>query len=217
MTKVVLEISTSIDGYVAGPNADLENPLGLGGEQLHEWVLPTKAWREAHGYEGGDEGPESDALAEAVQRTGAAVMGRRMFSGGEGPWKDDPRANGWWGDEPPFRHRVFVLTHHAREPLTLGQTTFVFVTEGVEAAVAQARAVAGAKDVAVAGGADVAQQALRAGLLDEIRLHVAPVFLGGGVRLFEDSPAGLRLEPVGADASPVVTHLTYRVPRSDGN
>jgi dihydrofolate reductase len=140
-------------------------------------------------------------------------MGRRMFSGGAGPWEDDPRANGWWGDEPPFRHGVFVLTHHPREPLTLGETTFVFVTEGVEAAVEQARAAAGGKDVSVAGGADVAQQALRAGLLDEVQLHVAPVFLGSGVRLFEGIPAGLRLEPAGAVASTAVTHLTYRVTR----
>jgi dihydrofolate reductase len=210
MTKLVLELSTSLDGYVAGPDADLENPLGVGGEQLHEWVLPTKAWREAHGLEGGAEGPESDLLSETVQRTGAVVMGRRMFSGGEGPWEDDPRANGWWGDEPPFRQSVFVVTHHAREPLTLGETTFVFLTEGVEAAVEQARAAAGAKDVSLAGGADVAQQALRAGLVDEVRLHVAPVFLGAGVRLFEGLPAGLRLVPTEATASPAVTHLTYR-------
>jgi dihydrofolate reductase len=213
MTKLVLEISTSLDGYVAGPDADLENPLGVGGEQLHDWVLPTKAWREAHGLEGGETGTESDLQADAIQRTGATVMGRRMFSGGEGPWEDDPRANGWWGDEPPFRHSVFVLTHHAREPLTLGETAFVFVTDGIEAAVEQARAAAGGKDVTLAGGADVAQQALRAGLLDEVRLHVAPVFLGSGVRLFEDIPAGMRLEPTAAAASTAVTHLTYRISR----
>jgi dihydrofolate reductase len=209
MTKVVLEISTSLDGYVAGPDADLENPLGVGGEQLHEWVLPTKAWREAHGLEGGEEGPESDLLAEAVQRTGAVVMGRRMFSGGVGPWEDDARANGWWGDEPPFHHDVFVLTHHAREPLGLADTTFHFVGDGIERALDQARAAAGEKDVVVAGGAEAAQQYLAAGLLDEMQIHVAPLLLGGGTRLFDDAFG--KLELVRTIASPIVTHLRYRV------
>ena len=129
-------------------------------------------------------------IEESVGNAGATVMGRRMFSGGEGPWEDDPNPDAWWGDEPPFHHPVFILTHHAREPVAKqGGTTFTFVTDGIESALEQARAAAGDKDVAVGGGADVAQQYLVAGLLDEIQIHVAPMFLGGGVRLFDDDPA----------------------------
>jgi dihydrofolate reductase len=213
MARLTLEISMSLDGYVAGPAADLEDPLGIGGEQLHEWVVATKAWRERHGREGGESNPDSDVLADAIESKGATLMGRRMFSGGQGPWEDDPKADGWWGDEPPFRHDVFILTHHPREPVSkAGGTTYVFVTEGIEAALEQARAAAGDKDVTVAGGADVAQQYLRAGLLDELLIHVAPVLLGGGVRLFENVGVA-RLELVETIASPAVTHLRYRVER----
>jgi dihydrofolate reductase len=140
-------------------------------------------------------------------------MGRRMFSGGSGPWEDDPKANGWWGDEPPFHHPVFVLTHHAREPLELQGTTFTFVTDGIESALEQARAAAGDKDVQVAGGAQAAQQYLAAGLLEEVQLHVVPFLLGGGARLFEN-PGGValpRLEQTRVVESPTVTHLRYRV------
>src|SRR3954464_8610569 len=161
MQKSTFEISMSLDGYVAGPNATLEDPLGAGGEQLHEWVIKSAAWRESHGREGGESGPDSDLLAESIAAKGATIMGRNMFSGGSGPWEDDPNPDGWWGDEPPFRHPVFVLTHHRREPVTMqGGTTFTFVTDGVSSAFEQARAAAGDKDVAVAGGADVAQQYL---------------------------------------------------------
>jgi dihydrofolate reductase len=211
MTKLMLDISMSLEGYVAGPNQTLEEPLGAGGEQLHEWVVATKAWRGQHGLEGGESNRDSDVLADVVGSKGATVMGRRMFSGGEGPWEDDPKAEGWWGDEPPFRHDVFVLTHHPREPVSkAGGTRYVFVTEGIESALEQARAAAGDKDVSIAGGADVAQQYLRAGLLDELQIHVAPVLLGGGVRLFEDVGAA-RLELVETIASPTVTHLRYSV------
>jgi dihydrofolate reductase len=139
-------------------------------------------------------------------------MGRRMFSGGEGPWEADPNADGWWGDDPPFHVPVFVLTHHARETVTKeGGTSFSFVTDGIEAAVEQARAAAGDKDVAIAGGANVIQQCLAAGLVDEFQVHIAPLFLGDGVRLFEELGAKPSVEVTRVIASPVVTHLAYRV------
>jgi dihydrofolate reductase len=209
-----LDISMSLDGYVAGPDPTLDEPLGRGGEQLHEWVLALRSWRERHGLEGGEENVDSEIVDETVARAGATVMGRRMFSGGAGPWENDPNADAWWGDDPPFHHPVFVLTHHARpaQPKQ-GGTTFTFVTEGIEAALDQAREAAGDKDVQVAGGAQVAQQYLRAGLLDEVHLHVAPVLLGGGVRLFDGDTAGT-LERTRVIESPSgVTHLRYRVVR----
>jgi dihydrofolate reductase len=211
---VICDISVSLDGFVAGPNQTLEQPLGEGGEGLHEWVIRLKSWRERHGMEGGEAGPDAEVVKERVDRAGATIMGRRMFSSGSGPWEDDPKANGWWGDEPPFRHPVFVLTHHPREPLELQGTTFTFVTDGIQAAVEQARATAGAKDVHVAGGANVIQQYLGAGLLDELELHVVPLLLGGGVRLLDqvgDAPIDLELDRV--TGSPHVTHLRYRVRR----
>jgi dihydrofolate reductase len=210
MPKLILDISMSLDGYVAGPNQTLEEPLGAGGERLHEWVFNTKAWREPHGMEGGEENQDSEVVAEHVGSIGATIMGRRMFSGGEGPWEDDPNRDAWWGDDPPFHHPVFVLTQHPRETVVKeGGTTYTFVTDGIESALEQARAAAGEKDVAVAGGARVAQQYLDAGFLDEIQIHVAPVLLGGGVRLFENEHAEIEL--VRVVESPVVTHLRYRV------
>ncbi len=213
MTRLLFDISMSLDGYVAGPNASLEQPLGEGGERLHEWVLGLASWREAHGREGGATNRDSEILEESIKTTGAVIMGRGMFGGGEGPWGDDPW-QGWWGDDPPFRNPVFVLTHHARKPLVKADTTFTFVTEGIEAALDQARAAAGEKDVAIAGGADVAQQYLAAGLLDEMELHVVPLLLGGGVRLFEGlGPDRVELEVARVIESPAVTHLRYRVVR----
>lgn len=214
MTSLVLDISMSLDGFVAGPDPTLEQPLGVGGERLHDWAYPTRTFREIHGRAGGEDGIDSEVMAEVVARTGATVIGRRMFSGGTGPWEEDSNADGWWGEEPPFHHPVFVLTHHHREPLTkAGGTTFTFVTEGVEAALEQARAAAGEKDVAVGGGGSVAQQYLRAGLLDELHIHVAPVLLGGGTRLFDHEPAAT-LEPLRVLASPTgAAHLSYRVVR----
>ena len=215
MTTLKLEISMSLDGFVAGPNQSLDEPLGEGGEGLHEWAIGLKGWREPHGLEGGEEGPDSDMIAESIRSTGATIMGRRMYSSGSGPWEDDPKADGWWGDDPPFHHPVFVLTNHPREPLEKqGGTTFTFVTDGIESALERARAAAGDKDVLVAGGAEVAQQYLRARLLDQLDIHLVPVFLGGGARLFENlgsEPPELELPAtVGA---PAVTHLTYRVKR----
>jgi dihydrofolate reductase len=214
MGKLTLDISMSLDGFVAGPNQTLDQPLGEGGEALHEWVLPVASWRQSHGLSGGERNADSEVVEEVLAKNGATVMGRRMFSGGAGPWEEDPNADAWWGDDPPFHHPVFVLTHHAREPVTKqGGTTFTFVSDGIEAALEQARAAAGDKDVGVGGGATVAQQYLRAGLLDELQIHLVPVLLGDGVRLFEDhhDPDRGRLECTRVIESPAVTHLAYRV------
>jgi dihydrofolate reductase len=213
MAQVRLDISMSLDGFVAGPDPTLEEPLGAGGERLHEWVFGLKSFREHHGMTGGETNRDDEIVAEGIAATGAVVMGRRMFSGGTGPWEDDPRADGWWGDEPPFGVPVFVLTHHARERKAMkGGTDFVFVTDGIESALEQARAVAGDKDVLIAGGGDAAQQYLRAGLLDVIQIHVSPVFLGEGVRLFDGIPLDtVALEAERVVASPNVTHLRFRV------
>ena len=216
MSKVRLDISVSLDGYVAGPDATLEDPLGRNGHDLHQWVFGLKSWRSAHGGEGGEGGADDDVVAESIASTGAVIMGRKMFSGGEGPWGLDPKAEGWWGEEPPFGKPVFILTHYSRETQQMqGGTTFTFVNDGIESALEQARDAAGERDVLVAGGADVAQQYLRAGLLDELQIHIAPVFLGGGTRLFEDiapETAALVPERVVA-ATPSVTHLRYAVKR----
>ena len=210
MTQITLDITMSLDGYVAGPNATLEEPLGRGGELLHEWIVSLKTFRAQHGGEGGEENADDALVARNLAAVGAGVMGRKMFSGGEGPWESDPNADSWFGDDPPFRTPVFVVTHYARETVTYPNgTEFHFVTDGVESAVAQAREAANGKDVRVGGGAEVATQCLRAGLLDRIDLHVAPVLLGGGVRLFEGADL-TRLELVESSASEKVAHLSYR-------
>jgi len=214
MARLTLDISMSLDGFIAGPNQTLEQPLGEGGEGLHEWAFRLASWREPHGLSGGETNVADDeVVAETLQATGAVVMGRRMFSGGKGPWADDPNTDAWWGDNPPFHVPVFVLTHHPRETVIKeGGTSFTFVTDGIEAALEQARAAAGDQDVSLAGGADVAQQYLNAGLLDELQIHVAPVFLGGGVRLFDRlGPDPIELEATRVIESPTVTHLRYRV------
>ena len=211
MGQVKIDISTSLDGFVAGPNQTIEQPLGEGGEQLHEWVIALKAWREPHGMPGGDTGPDNDMVEELIGSSGATVMGRRMFSGGSGPWENDPNPDGWWGDDPPFHHSVFILTHHPRETVEKqGGTTFTFVTDGIEAAVEQARVAAGGKDVGIGGGANVAQQALNAGLVDEVHIHVVPVLLHDGVRLL-DGLGKVELEKTRVVDSPGVTHLQFRV------
>ena len=213
MGKLTFEVTMPLDGFIAGPNQTLEQPLGEGGERLHEWIYGLKNFRERHGLEGGETNADSELLEESMAGTGATLMGRRMFSGGAGPWEEDPNADGWWGADPPFRMPVFVLTHHARETVTKqGGTSFTFVTDGIESALEEARAAAEEKDVAVAGGANVAQQYLNAGLLDELQIHVAPLLLGGGVRLFDNVDAErVRLEGTKAIESPAVTHLRYRV------
>jgi dihydrofolate reductase len=208
---LILDISMSLDGFVAGPNPTLDEPLGQGGERLHDWAVATKAFREMHGMEGGETGPDNDLFEERLGPAGATLMGRRMFSGGTGPWEQDPNANGWWGDEPPFHHPVFVLTHHRREPLELKGTTFTFVTDGIDSALSQAREVAGDRNVIIGGGADVAQQYLRAGLVDQVQISIAPVVLGDGRRLFEGLDPAIRLEKIRVIDTPRVTHLRYRV------
>jgi dihydrofolate reductase len=216
MTRLTLDISMSLDGFIAGPDQTLEQPLGTGGEQLHEWAFATASFCERHGRSGGERNADSEVLEEAVSSTGATVMGRRMFSGGTGPWEDDPNADAWWGDAPPFQHPVFILTRHPREPVVKqGGTTFTFVTDGIESALEQARAAAGDQDVALGGGASVAQQYLRAGLLDALQIHLVPVLLGDGVRLFDDHLAAgqARLECTRVIESPAVTHLRYEVAR----
>ena len=213
MAKLRFEISMSLDGFVAGPNPSREDPLGERGEDLHEWVIKLAAWRESHGREGGEVNASSEVLEESLASTGAVIMGRNMFGGGPGPWGEEPW-EGWWGDEPPFHMPVFVLTHHEREPLEKGGgTTFIFVTDGIESALEQAREASGDKDVSLGGGADVAQQYLAAGLLDEIRLNVVPILLGGGTRLF-DNLAGVdaKFELARVVDAPDVTHLQYRLP-----
>lgn len=212
MTKLRLQISTSLDGFIAGPNPSEEQPLGEGGEQLHEWGVELEAWRRPHGREGGVVNASTPVMEEGLENVGAVLMGRNMFGGGPGPWGEEPW-EGWWGDEPPFHAPVFVLTHHQREPLEKqGGTTFTFVSDGIESALAQAKEAAGGKDVSLGGGADVAQQYLKAGLLDEMQLCVVPVLLGAGTRLFEDGAgAGAELELVRVVDAPGVTHLKYRV------
>jgi dihydrofolate reductase len=212
MGKLRLDITMSLDGFVAGPNPSPDEPLGAGGERLHEWIVGLAAWRETHGESGGVVNADSEVVQESIDATGAVIMGRNMFGGGNGPWGDDPW-QGWWGDDPPFHVPVFVLTHHEREPLPLqGGTTFTFVTEGIAPALEQAKAAAGDKDVLLAGGANVAQQYLAADLLDEMQIHLAPVLLGGGVRLLDNLDAGkVGFELTRVIESPAVTHLRYRV------
>ena len=210
MSKVRVHISVSADGYVAGPNQSKAEPLGEGGESLHEWVVALKAWREPHGKEGGEVNASSAVAEEARTNVGAEIMGRGKFGGGPGPWGDDPWP-GWWGDDPPFRIPVFVLTHHEREPLTLSDTTFTFVTDGIESALEQAKAAASGKDVTIGGGADAINQYLAAGFVDELELHVVPLLLGGGARLFDGVGPELQLEQIRAIDAPGVTHLKYRV------
>ena len=201
MGKVVFDISVSLDGYVAGPDDGPELGLGAGGERLHDWVVELKSWREPHGLEGGETNASSAIVEEGLSAAGAIVVGKRMFDNAHG-----------WGDVPPFHMPVFVLTHTAREPLAKSDTTFTFVTDGIESAVEQAKAAAGEKNVGIGGGANTAQQALKAGLVDEVQLNVAPVLLGGGVRLFEGlGPDDAEFELVRVIEGPRATHLKYRV------
>jgi dihydrofolate reductase len=210
MTLLRANLSISLDGFLAGPNPSEEHPLGEGGMQLHEWAFALAAWREPHGREGGEVNASTDVVARSLANTGAVVMGRRMFGGDPGPWGAEPW-QGWWGEEPPFHVPVFVITNHARAPLVKdGGTTFHFVTDGVESGFEQAREAAGDGDVSLAGGADVTQQLLRAGLVDELTLSVVPALLGGGTRLLENLGADVRLEQVEVVPAPGVTHLRYR-------
>jgi dihydrofolate reductase len=200
----------SLDGFVAGPNQSEDEPLGEGGERLHDWVVPLAAWREPYGKPGGDVNESSRVVEEARENIGAGVMGRNMFGPiGGGPW--DEQWKGWWGDEPPYHCDMFIVTHHPRDPVEMaGGTTYHFVTDGIEATLERAKQSAGGKDVMLWGGGDVARQYLAAGLLDELELHVVPVLLGGGSRILDDL-ASVRLEQIRAVEAPGVAHLKYRV------
>lgn len=210
MSKLRFSISMSLDGYVAGPEQSVKDPLGIGGMNLHEWVFGLAAWRVRHGLEGGEVTASTSVIEESLANIGATVMGRNMFGGHPGPWAADQPWNGWWGETPPFQHPVFVVTHHPRPPLTLATTTFNFVTDGAAAAVEQAKRAAGSRDVTLAGGAKVAQQCLSAGLVDEMTIHLVPTLLGSGERLFERVGTDLHgLELVKTVATPQVTHLKF--------
>lgn len=204
----------SLDGYVAGPNQSVEHPLGIGGLRLHEWAFRTFAFRSLHGLEGGELGPSSDVLDRSIAGVGATIMGRNMFGGHPGPWRPEEPWQGWWGTNPPFHHPVFVITHHPRETLVLeGGTTFHFVTEGIGAALERAKEAAGGLDVMVAGGAHLARQYLGSGLVDDMLIHLAPILLGRGERLFEelgDDLHGLRLAETVADRD--VVHFYFKRP-----
>ena len=201
----------SLDGFVAGPNQSVENPLGVGGMRLHEWVFPLKVWREMQGMEGGTVNASSKVIEDSMANIGATIMGRNMFGGHPGPWDAKKPWRGWWGENPPYHHPVFVLTHHARTPLALeGGNTFTFVTDGIESALDQARRAAGGKDISLAGGARAAQQYFAAGLLDEMVISLAPVLLGSGERLFDGVDDDLRgLQLVRTVATPEVVHLKF--------
>jgi dihydrofolate reductase len=211
MSKLRVHIATSLDGYVAGPNQSEENPLGEGGGGLHDWAFELEAFRKPHGMEGGEVNASTPVVEEMRANVGAEIMGRGKFGPpGGGPWGDDPWP-GWWGDDPPFHMPVFVVTHHEREPLTLSDTTFTFVTDGIESALAQATEAADGKDVTVGGGASIINQYLAAGLVDELEIDVVPLLLGDGERLLDAVGTNLKLEQLRAVEAPGVAHLKYRV------
>ena len=218
MSRLIYDVSMSLDGFIAGPEQSAENPVGVGGERLGEWRRELAVFREKFpftGLEGGATNASTDVLEQDT--SGAMIIGRNMFGGGQGPWGDPPR-NGWsveiWGGNP-FHVPVFVLTHHAREPLSLhGEPPFIFVTEGIVAALEMAQKAAAGKDVMVGGSASLAKQYLAAGLLDLIDVHLVPVFLGQGLRVFDDPALSrIELEQVRAVEAPGVTHLRFRVVR----
>jgi dihydrofolate reductase len=211
VSKLRLRISMSLDGFVAGPNQSVENPLGIGGMRLHEWVFPLAEWRAMHGLEGGEVNESAQVVKESLDNLGATIMGRNMFGGHPGPWDSKKPWNGWWGNNPPYHHPVFVLTHYPREPLLLeGGNTFTFVTDGINSALEQAQRAANGKDISLAGGARAAQEYLVAGLVDEMEISMSPILLGSGERLFDgvgDDLHGLKL--VRTVAAPGVTHLKF--------
>jgi dihydrofolate reductase len=211
MSRVRVErFTVSIDGYGAGPDQSADNPLGVGGEALHDWIVSTRAWRQMHGKKGGATGIDDDFAARGGKKVGAWIMGRNMFAPVRGPWPD-MNWKGWWGNKPPFHAPVFILTHHARPPLPMeGNTTFPFVTGGIQEALHQAREAADGMDVQIGGGAITIQQYLRAGLIGELHVAVVPVLLGGGERLFE----GVNLPALGYEYAKFVgsekaTHVVF--------
>ncbi|MGH2587752.1 MAG: dihydrofolate reductase family protein [Dehalococcoidia bacterium] len=211
MSKVRAHMSTTLDGYTAGPNQTVDKPFGDGTEHLNDWMFALKSARELFGEEGGETGPSDDLFRERMANIGAEIMGRNMFGGGPGPWNEQEPWTGWWGENPPYHTPVFVLTNYPRAPLPMqGGTTFYFVTDGIESALQQAKAAAGEKDVVITGGANVIRQYLRAGAVDELELHLVPIILGDGERLL-DVGSGPQLEQVRVVPGTGVTHLKYRV------
>jgi dihydrofolate reductase len=210
VSKLRLRISMSFDGYTSGPDQSLKEPLGVGGEGLHEWVVALRAWRTRHGQTGGEDNESARVFEAEIANIGATIMGRNMFGGHPGKWSAEKPWRGWWGKKPPFHHPVFVLTHHERASLTMeGNTTFHFVTNGIESALEQARDAAQGKDIALAGGAKICQQYLKAGLVDEVLIHQVPILLGDGERLFEGVDDLHGLELVETVAAPNVTHFKF--------
>jgi dihydrofolate reductase len=211
LSKLRFKISMSLDAFVAGPGQSVDNPLGIGGMRLHEWVFPLTVWRAMHGLQGGEVNESTKVVEDSLANIGATLMGRNMFGGHPGRWDAKNPWNGWWGVNPPFHHPVFVLTHHAREPLQLeGGTTFTFVTDGIEPALEQARRAAAGKDVSLVGGAKAAQQYLAGGLVDEMEINLVPTLLGSGERLFEGVGDDLHgLELIRTVVAPKVTHLKF--------
>jgi len=211
MSKLRFRISMSLDGFVAGPDQSIENPLGVGGMRLHEWFFPLTEFRRMHGMEGGETNENTPVVQEWLENIGATIMGRNMFGGYPGPWNAAKPWSGWWGDEPPFHHPVFVVTHYSREPLVLqGGTTFTFVTGGIRDALEQAKRAAGGRDVALGGGAQVAQMYLNEGLIDVMEISLVPILLGTGARLFEHTGNQLRgLKLVRTVATQDVVHLKF--------
>jgi dihydrofolate reductase len=213
MSKLRCHIAISLDGFVAGANQSEQNPLGERGELLHGWMVPLAAWRESHGHQGGEVDQSTRVMEESRQNVGAGVMGRNMFGPvGGGDWGDG-QWKGWWGDDPPYHNDVFILTHHPRDPVEMeGGTTYHFVTDGIERALDQAKEAADGQDVMLWGGAEIINQYLAAGLVDDLQLHIVPALLGGGARLFEGvAGAGIGLEQLQAVEAPGVTHVKYRV------
>jgi dihydrofolate reductase len=211
MGKIVCDISMSLDGYIAGPNPTLEEPLGHGGEELHKWVYNLKSWREPHGMTGGETGQDNDIMKESTENIGAVIMGRRMFSGGEGPWESDPNPDAWWGSTPPFHVPVFILTNHKREKVEKkGGTSFNFITDGIESALSQAKGAAEDKNISIAGGANTIQQFIKARYLNEIQIHIAPILLGGGTPLLANL-SHINLKKMRVIDSPYVTHIKFQI------
>jgi dihydrofolate reductase len=211
VSKLRFRIAMSLDGYVAGPNQSVDDPIGVGGTRLHEWVFPLAVWRSTHGITGGVVDASTPVLEESLVNLGATIMGRNMFGPVRGPWDPDKPWTGWWDDNPPYHHPVFVLTHFAREPLELeGGTTFTFVTDGIESALKQARRAAKGKDISLAGGAGAAQEYLAAGKVDEMEISLVPILLGAGERLFDGVGDALqKFEHVRTIAAPNVTHYKF--------
>jgi dihydrofolate reductase len=211
MGKTRFNVSLSLDGYMAGPDQSEENPLGIGGMQLHEWLFDLEAWRSSHGESGGVVDASTPVVEELESGYGAVVMGRNMFGPTRGEWGVDPW-RGWWGDNPPYHTPVFVLTHHGRETLEMeGGTSFHFVTDGVASALDQATAAADGRDVLIAGGASVIRQCLAAGVIQEFWLSIVPLFLGSGERPFDGLSVLPSLELIDVVSAPKATHVKYSV------